>query len=287
MFASGCYGHWINWCIRYFGRGDDLPLPFKDTGSAHKVPVSKFFENAKGYLDDPGDGDIVAVHPVSEDKEILSDILAQITEKSHKTIFITPDKNSALLAWNNKFTKVRDEWFAPYLDQIKKDTHNGWGKNWSDMATWERREFLSYYWWPARLSEHNVKTIGDFDYKDHTSLNLFTVRLSGLRDDFAGTITKMLDYLDLKSKRDISELHRIYAIWAELQKHFYKDRLVEGIIESVVNDTYLEWEPLSIIDEATIQMTLRDQHKLDLMCYDLDVFPTNTKSLKTKLEPIQ
>jgi hypothetical protein len=48
----------------------------------------------------------------------------------------------------------------------------------------------------------------------------------------------------------------------------------------------MEWGPLTLIDEATIQMILRDVHKLDLMCYELDQFPENTKALRSKLEPI-
>jgi hypothetical protein len=286
VFASGCYGHWVNWCVRYFGRGEDIPLPFNDNGNSHNLPFSKFYNNTALYLNDTSSNDIVAMHPVSEACENLKDTLLKVSECSHKTIFITPDKNTALLAWNNKFTKVRDEWFTPYMAQIEKDTLDGWDKNWSEMSTWQRREFLSYYWWPARLSEHNVQSLEDFNYPEHESLNIFTVKLSDLRDNFSDTITKMLNYLCLDQKRSASDIKIVYSAWAKLQKHFYKDNLVEEIINSIITDVDMEWGPLTLIDEATIQMILRDVHKLDLMCYELDQFPENTKALRSKLEPI-
>lgn len=82
---------------------------------------------------------------------------------------------------------------------------------------------------------------------------------------------------------DSDNFSEIYEQWLAIQKHKDTDKIVQSIVNSTVNGIDYAWAPLNIVNEAVVQMQLRDLHSLDLKCYNLDVFPTNTKDLKELL----
>ena len=68
-------------------------------------------------------------------------------------------------------------------------------------------------------------------------------------------------------------------------KYTQKDIIVDNIVNAIIAGTEYDWGEgkLSLIDESIVQMRLRDLHELDLKCYNLNVFPTNTTDLKKLL----
>lgn len=292
VYASGCYGHWIDWCINYFGLGKDYALPFDDkTGTSHQMPhrlLSGLLHFNKYLESDAMPVDVVGLHPVIRQQHNVSEVLAEVSKKLKKVVFVTPDQDSIMFAWNNKWSKIRSDWLLPYQYSVKENVKH-WGKdNWSDMDVWEKREFLSFWWWPARLNEHSWKDVYkkslDWDqYPAHKNLNIHTVTLSQLRDNCPKAIIGILDYLGLKLQRSEQDLIDICNKWASLQRHSCKDRLIADIINSMIDPRgYLDWSQseLTLVDEATIQMILRDLHNLEIKCYNLNEFPTNSKHLR-------
>jgi hypothetical protein len=82
-----------------------------------------------------------------------------------------------------------------------------------------------------------------------------------------------------------SDFDKIYQDWIACQFHIHKDRDIEQIVDCVVNNINLDWSDknLTVVDEGIIQMRLRDLHNLDLLCYNLNVFPKNTFDLRKVL----
>lgn len=70
-----------------------------------------------------------------------------------------------------------------------------------------------------------------------------------------------------------------------LQCHMNKDLLCNQIVESIITNEYFDWSAtaLTFIDEAMIQKLLRDAG-VQLRCYNLNIFPTNTKDFLPLLE---
>jgi hypothetical protein len=290
VYASGCYGHWIDWCIRYFGLGEELLQPFDWNGNSHRMLHTQCqgIQQYKEYCRSTPDGArIVGLHPVIDQQYNLLQVLTEVNVTSDRTVFLTPDRDSLMLAWNNKWTKVRPDWLLPYQNTIQENIKQ-WGvASWDSADVWAKREFLSFWWWPARLSEHGwldvYKKNPVWDsYPEHKNLNMHTVTLSQLRDDCATSVVSILDYLGLKLQHPYEELVNVCNTWKNLQQHINKDWLVNKIIDSVVNKHYVDWSEynLTLVDEATIQMILRDTHKLEIKCYNLNTFPTNSTNLR-------
>jgi len=100
-----------------------------------------------------------------------------------------------------------------------------------------------------------------------------------LINNFEYTITNLIEKLELKLVR--TNFSEVYESWISLQKHINKDKIISNIITAILDNNYYDWsdQNLTLVDEALIQFYLR-QKKIDLNCYNLNVFPTNTNELK-------
>jgi transcription termination factor NusB len=107
------------------------------------------------------------------------------------------------------------------------------------------------------------------------------LHVEDLFENFETTIRKILEYSGYTLAR--TNFDEVFSAWRPLQKHYRKQELIDDIVDATINDKYLEWSNLSLIDEAIVQMCLRDLHKLDMMCYNVNVFPTNTTDLRKLL----
>jgi hypothetical protein len=180
---------------------------------------------------------------------------------------------------NNKFEKIwAHGWLverqAEFVDKLKN-----WDKSsLHEMETWQLREFLSLYIY----QQHNSET----EYKDlctYSNPKVYKLDIYDLIHNFEGTITNVLSYCNLPLIRH--NFKEVYQEWISYQKHLEKDKVVNTIVDSVINNYDFEWadQNLTLVDEAIVQMRLRDLHKLDLTCYNLNVFPTNTNDLQKLL----
>jgi len=118
IFAPGCYGSFINWCIEYFS-GSDVELPFNQNGNSHKRKgkfkfSNKFFifdQSDEWLLSDYDDYDIIIGHPKTQEDTNLNEIILKILSTNRKIIFLNSTKHSILIHINNKFTKIWTEGF--------------------------------------------------------------------------------------------------------------------------------------------------------------------------------
>jgi hypothetical protein len=69
--------------------------------------------------------------------------------------------------------------------------------------------------------------------------------------------------------------------------HGPTNELVEQIVVAIIKNQPMEWDTsqLSLVDEALIQKKLRDKN-IELLCYNLDLFPTSTDQLALYIKKI-
>ena len=109
--------------------------------------------------------------------------------------------------------------------------------------------------------------------------NCIKLSVDDLINNFEYTITNLIEKLELKLVR--TNFSEVYESWISLQKHINKDKIISNIITAILDNNYYDWsdQNLTLVDEALVQFYLR-QKKIDLNCYNLNVFPTNTTELK-------
>jgi len=265
--------------MRYFSSEIKIKLPFTASGNSHNFDgkVLNGIQGWRDYLNSQDVYDIVRLHPKILEIESVSKNLTELLSNGNRVIMPYFDQDSFALNINNKFEKVfADGWLSHNESMLAKNLLY-WGKEKiSEMSIWEVREFLSLYIYPQHLSEIELDSIMNF-----THPNLYKFNIEMLFSDFENTIKSILKFASLPIKQ--FDFNEVYEKWVILQKHKDKDALITKIVNSVLDEEDYEWGQLTIVDEAIIQMKLRDLHKLDLKCYNLNVFPKNTLDLKKLL----
>lgn len=284
LFAGGSYGNFVQWCIDYFAGGNDI-LPFDHhTGSSHNKQ-GKFKFSYKRIIDNDNYNfnmpyEIILSHPkVKETDSILNYIFEMLKTSNRKIILLYHTENTKLVSINNKFSKVFKEGWLKYNNSLfSKSTKFGWGKSLDNISKWEMREFLS-----MMLPTQHESEAGSEEISNINDERVLKITLDELLGNFETTIKKIFDFINLKIER--IDFNRIYSEWIKLQFHKDKDKIVKNIIESVINNKFYDWSDsnLTIIDECWIQHLLRDEHGIEIKCYGLDEFPTNTTALREYL----
>jgi hypothetical protein len=144
------------------------------------------------------------------------------------------------------------------------------------IEPWQLRNFLSY----SQITDLYSDT-GYLELEKFQDPRLTKISIRQLVDQFEQTIRHLMDICQFKLVRD--DFDRIYSAWVEKQFHINKDQLVKTIVNHIVQGSYFEWSPLTLVDEAFIEWTLRDLYGLDMKCYNVNVFPTNTTDLRNLL----
>lgn len=280
IYSGGSYGTFVEWCLMYFS-GQIDSLPFRSNGNSHEYKGNLLYDihGWRNYLKSKDTYTVARLHPKIQEFESVVDNLDEILSSVDRAVLLYTNEDLFLLIINNKFEKIFAEGYLAHIEPTIKDKFPQWGAtSLKDMQDWQLREFLSYYLWPQHLNESGL-----VELQSYHNPKLLKVNLKDLLADFRGTIENLLDYCGLPKVRDNFE--EIYCKWIALQRHSTKDHIVHTIVEHVVNEQELDWSDLdlTIVDEAIIQWTLRSLHSLELTCYNLNVFPTNTKDLRKLL----
>ena len=113
-----------------------------------------------------------------------------------------------------------------------------------------------------------------------------TIELSDLISNLESSLDRIFDACALVwSPIHRADLTAVTQQWLSLQQHLHKDLVVDAIVNGVVRSEHFDWSQhqLTMWDEAFVQWTLRDLHGLDMKCYNVNVFPTNTTDLRNLL----
>lgn len=280
LYAGGLYGTFVEWSINYFSGNTDITYPFLPLGHSHRFSGNtlKDMDLWHDYLKSGGDHTLVRFHPKSETKRNLKQNLDEIFKSVNKAIYLYVDEDFFLCTLNNRFERVKN--FAdgsvfsekPHLSNKLKN----WEVNsWAEMQPWQKREFLSMYAWNSHACEIELHTVLNF-----TDDRLLKIHVRELFVNYENCIIKILSHCNLPLVKN--DFKRVHTEWLSLQTHANKDRLINQIVDSIINNIEFDWETsnISLIDESAIQMKLRDLHNTHLKCYNLNIFPTNTSDFK-------
>ena len=150
-----------------------------------------------------------------------------------------------------------------------------WHKNdINDFDMWELRELLSFYWF--------TRTDGEIAAWEKIKLlhqDILFISITDIKNNFIDTVTKSASQFDVAVPNNmIDRLQEVYEKWLPLQKQINKDSICRQVVDSLLDKIPFDWADcnLSILDEAWIQKTLRD-NQVEIKCHNLNVFPTNTE----------
>lgn len=284
LFNGGGYGTFLEWAIRYFsGDFPDDSRPFNSNGNSHQY-VGTHLMNIDGwrdYLATQSYQDYVRFHPKAYEHDSIKSHLDEILSHGNRAILLYPTTNDIALTINNKFDKIYEKGWMETTDYIGlPELISKWGtEDLKSMEPWQLREFLSFYIVPQHLAEVGVNDIIEYEHE-----RLFKLPIRTLINDFSGSFNRIAQFTGRQLLR--SNFDEIYQDWMQVQYHTSKDALVDTIVKCVVNDVDIYWADanLTIVDQALIQMQLRDKHGISIKCFGLNEFPTSTTELKPLLE---
>lgn len=277
LFAGGAYGTFLEWCLNYFSGAIEDQLPFESSGSSHGyhgVHIGHI-NGWRDYLAADVFYPVVRLHIKTAKEESAQANLDEIVGFADRSIVLYANEDTIVLNLNNRFEKISDHGWLKTNEHLFADNLLGWGnQRVEQLARWQLREFLSMYIWKQHLDETGLDTILAYN-----NPKLLKIDIKNLFTDFALTIQQALDHSGLPTARNNFE--EVYCVWVSSQLHKNKDLLVASIVNSVINNNFMDWsgDNLTIVDESIVQMRLRDLHNLELKCYNLNVFPTNTQQL--------
>lgn len=289
VYNGGAYGTYLEWCLTSLCSSADLVSPFTQIGNSHNFE-GNHLRNIHGwreYLKQQNPKQFVRFHPKVNKDDLISDCLDEILKSVDKIIFFYPDAESVLLNINNWVFKVWDDWWIHMWNNTTeycvdpKKMYEHWpiptGTPIQSIDLWIRREFLSFYLVPAWQSQ--VEWYFPDQWQSPKCQYVFT---KNLLHDFENTLTDLVEFLQLKIQRPISTLLPYHDQNIKLQKFINQDSICNHIIDSILNDNFISWDPLPLPSESWIQWRLRELG-YELRCHQLDTFPTTSVQLRELL----
>ncbi len=281
-FAGGTYGTYLEWCLTALTTKNTISIPFTANGSSHGF-IGNHLQTMHGwnqFIKQNSIADFARLHPKTTRHESLSDNLAQLCDQSDFVLHLYPTKNSTLLCINNYFTKVWSNWWQyQFLQSIDPDVIY---KNWpvatntaiTDIATWIKREFLSFYMMPAWYDMIEWYHPDKWQHQ-----KCLIVSVDQLLFDFEQTLSTIQLKAGIEFVQPVEALIDCHVQNIKAQQFLHVDQLCNKIIDSVCNNINFDWQPLGLCSESWIQWQLRNCG-LELQCHGLDMFPTNSIQLR-------
>ena len=298
VYPPGGYGTFVEWCLTHFSSGmSTISLPFTNNGSSHlfagnsldffadqtNLPnfvtktVEEYFSSNINYPFARTHGHFGTLGELPGYN--IKSYTDRVRHNVKKIVLLTVPKSAQLLVLGNSITKNTldtkrsGDFYSRVVNEFKdqfqvNDTNN--------VPSWQLREMISY-WHERRLTELYVNR-----YTEITDSKIINISIRDLVDNFEHTIVYLCDALSIPI-HDANHLSVIRQNWLSLQKFTDSDKVCQQIINSVLDHTEYSWRPLHIFEEAFVQWQLRDLHHQDMLCYNLDKFPSSTRDLKQVL----
>lgn len=283
IFHAGTYGTYLEYILNTWtsvGENSNIDLePFTDSGSSHNY-IGNHLNDPRGWQNYIKQGDykkFVRLHPKTLSSDSVSSTASEVLQSVKSAIYIRPEDDNKLWVLNNIGTKIWDNW----LNHELSDRLNVIYENWpvsrdtalNDMPKWIIREFLSFYLLPAWQD-----MIGDHCQHVEGS-GLIIIPLPNLIERPIRVFESLARHLGFEFTVDSDFLKNIHADMMSKQKFYNRDIYCDNIVRAIVNqDILVNWQGLTLIDEAYVQHQLR-LNNLELACDGLDVFPESVKDI--------
>lgn len=235
----------------YIKKDYQLDLPEKFTNNSDDVVISGYPHSSAKFTADqtienykkyfPAESKVVLIHYSNEYEVDQSYLFSYHTNPGYLN-FVLAGKEKI---WNDTYTSV------------------------NDMKPYEVREAISLL---IDQNEHYINSC----QKSEKTWSL--VSSSDIQFNFENTIKRLLTRLGLTQNQ--KDINKFYQRWFDKQQYIIDEfLLINGIIDAIELNQYICWNGISIVGEAIIQSRLR-RRGVEINCFNLDIFPTDTKNLK-------
>ena len=297
QFPPGCYGHFIQWCIEYFGSKDDMPLPFESTGSSHRVRKHRGL-TSHNYDD---------IYKHTEQKIWLSHATfdVDVIAKDFDHVIILHSITHPLWVANNGMTKngmKPTDYQSNMIEEFHTDTGRRdqffplWrSENWDRMRIWcdvhlkiDHNSNNVYYDSDSMEVWQLREKLSFFDLKDILGTpapmenasqdHSIVIDILLIKEAFTLTIQRIMQFLNKPILKD--NFDTVYESWIKQQVHSNKDNMINTICDNIrTNKDFVFDQPLTCLDEIVIQHKLRTKG-YEIKCDGLNTFPTTMQQLR-------
>lgn len=163
-----------------------------------------------------------------------------------------------------------------FYSNIAKQDLVHWNPKYSDykdLTPWEFREWFSIFY-PGWISEwqQSVHQVPD---------DWLKISCGDILSEPQKMFENVISYCKLTKKPGIDEFAKV---WQQAQQYITKEyQSLDHIVDCVITQQNITWNPLNYISESIIQKKLRD-HGYEIRCDGLDIFPTNSLDLYNLLD---
>jgi hypothetical protein len=285
-FNGGAYGTYLEWVVNTLMSRDSITNPFTKLGNSHNSNLGQHLIDIYGfnnYLNSDNEYLTARVHPKTQSSEKISNNLNYMLDHVPKMILLYPDPDLELMSVCNFVTKIwdTDHIYNGAMSYTNlNDIYEGYnidpGTDLRTIPAWITREHMSF----SLFSSWHDQVEWYFPNVWHHDRCLI-VTTKELLNNFKLTIQRIFDFWGTAPVRPISDLETWHKKMLLLQLHLGKDQLCKTIIDSVTNQCDpLSWDNLCMVSQAWIQHQLRLKG-YEMLCHDLNEFPTDTDSLKS------
>jgi hypothetical protein len=290
LYPPGCYGTYVDWILRVLTTDLNVESPFNDDGASHQIKESNWIKGISywdDYVQSSNNYPFVRMHPKISNKESVSTSIEKILKDTKNLILLEPTETTILLAINNQFSKACENWWA-YQFSNSFDVNvlkNNWpldntSTDYNSFPIWVKREFLSFYFMPMWFDQVEYGVERPIDDR------VLIVYIDDLLYNFEQTVKKMILHIGRKQTKDIATIKLLHQYNVSLQQFTNQDYICNEIIKSVIENINFSWKPITLLSESYIQWKLREMG-FEIMCNELNTFPTNSLQLKELLyEPV-
>lgn len=273
-FQAGSYGNFVGWTLRWLSdpRIGICDRPWDDVmNNSHKWDCV-YHEDMEDACTNVISGSLV--HPIQTKACDLSFNIDRLLTCYGKVILLHPTAESCIWTLNNKFERVWPEGWFNHHSANYKGSLSRWN---GSSETWEKREFLSFYFHDQHKAENMLSLIPSIMHD-----RLLKVKVEDLRDRFKSTIRSICEFINLQPLRTERDLMDLHVEWLSKQPHMHKDMLIEKTVNAILQDIDTSMAGLTLVDTAEIQRMLR-YAGYEIRCYGLNDWPTTTSELKKLL----
>ena len=148
--------------------------------------------------------------------------------------------------------------------------------HWSELETWELREWFSIFY-PGWLQEW-------IDSKNSIDDNFLSISNTDFLYNTKRELYKIFKHCGLTPRQN--NIDNFIKMWHNKQKYIINQQeFCNNAVENTINNKYQHWNTLNFIQEAVIQKKLRDKG-YEMRCWNLNQFPNNTEQLHNLLEKV-
>lgn len=277
LYNAGAYGNFISWLSKW-ATNDAVPInqrPWGKQGNAHywEKTVHLTVEDA---CRDPQIGSLF--HPRKFKDDDLNDLLSKFLTTYDKLILLYPSKNDIIWNINNKEYKTEYQfgWINEFITSTNTTYLNLWDNQKNEL--WALREWLSFFLLDQHLHEVDFNTCQSLQNE-----KILKIPMCEIKNNFRDTLNNISKFIEKPIIRSDEEIFSLYKEWLSKQEHINKDELVRSLITSILNNENKEMINLTIVDQAEIQRSLRDDYGYEIKCYGLNDWPKTTDELKLLL----